>query len=60
MESDAATTVLGHRWGWLFAGWPADALWIVGLLLGINLIFTGVMYAALALAARSSRPAVAA
>ncbi len=143
MESVAATTVLGHRWGWLFAlsvmqiiagciaiaspiiaslaavavfgavliltaviqlihafkvkawprsawyglggvlyaiaglmvalnpiggavgaflliGWPADALWIVGLLLGINLIFTGVMYAALALAARSSRPAVAA
>jgi membrane protein HdeD len=61
-------------WGWLMAagigsivvgaflliGWPADALWIVGLLLGINLIFTGVMYVALALAARSSRPAVAA
>jgi uncharacterized membrane protein HdeD (DUF308 family) len=61
-------------WGWLIAagigsivvgaflliGWPADALWIVGLLLGINLIFTGVMYAALALAARSSWPAVAA
>jgi uncharacterized membrane protein HdeD (DUF308 family) len=61
-------------WGWLMAagigsivvgafllmGWPADALWIVGLLLGINLIFTGVMYLALALAARSSRPAVAA
>ena len=74
MEADAATTVLGHRWGWLIAagigsivvgaflliGWPADALRIVGLLLGINLIFTGVMYAALALAARRSRPAVAA
>jgi hypothetical protein len=29
-------------------------------LLGINLIFTGAMYAALALAARSSRPAFAA
>jgi uncharacterized membrane protein HdeD (DUF308 family) len=61
-------------WGWLIAagigsivvgaflliGWPADALWIVGLLLGINLIFTGVMYAAFALAARSSRQAFAA
>ena len=43
----------------LLIGWPADALWIVGLLLGINLIFTGVMYAALALAARSGRLAVA-
>ena len=44
----------------LLIGWPADALWIVGLLLGINLIFTGVMYAALALASRSSWPAAAA
>ncbi|MEA3161234.1 MAG: hypothetical protein QOD95_2782 [Gammaproteobacteria bacterium] len=74
MESDAATTVLRHRWGWLFAlsviqiiaGCIAIAspiiasLAAVGLLLGINLIFTGVMYAALALAARSSRPAFAA
>jgi uncharacterized membrane protein HdeD (DUF308 family) len=68
----AARPIAG--WGWLITagigsivvgaflmiGWPADALWIVGLLLGINLIFTGVMYAALALGARSSRPAVAA
>jgi uncharacterized membrane protein HdeD (DUF308 family) len=72
MFATAARPIAG--WGWLIAagigsivvgaflliGWPADALWIVGLLLGINLIFTGVMYAALALAARSSRPAIAA
>jgi uncharacterized membrane protein HdeD (DUF308 family) len=72
MFAMAARPIAG--WGWLIAagigsivvgafllmGWPADAPWIVGLLLGINLIFTGVMYAALALAARSSRPAVAA
>ena len=72
MFAMAARPIAG--WGWLIAagigsivvgaflliGWPADALWIVGLLLGINLIFTGVMYAALALGARSSRPAVAA
>jgi uncharacterized membrane protein HdeD (DUF308 family) len=55
-------------WGWLFAGglgsivvgvilligWPATALWVTGLLLGINLIFTGVMHVALALASRTS------
>jgi uncharacterized membrane protein HdeD (DUF308 family) len=72
MFAIAARPVAG--WGWLIAagigsivvgaflliGWPANALWIVGLLLGINLIFTGVMYAALALAARSSQPAAAA
>jgi uncharacterized membrane protein HdeD (DUF308 family) len=43
------------RWGWLifcglasllmavivWAGWPGTALWVPGLLLGINLIFTG-------------------
>jgi uncharacterized membrane protein HdeD (DUF308 family) len=72
MFAMAARPIVG--WGWLIAagigsivvgaflliGWPADALWIVGLLLGINLIFTGVMYAALALAVRSSRPADAA
>jgi uncharacterized membrane protein HdeD (DUF308 family) len=53
-------------WGWLIAGgfgsiivgvilligWPATALWVTGLLLGINLVFTGAMYIALALASR--------
>jgi uncharacterized membrane protein HdeD (DUF308 family) len=51
-------------WGWLVAagvssiivgvilllGWPTTALWGVGLLLGINLIFTGAANATLALA----------
>ena len=60
-------------WGWLIAGglgsvvvgvilligWPATALWITGLLLGINLIFTGAMHVALALASRAILPAAA-
>lgn len=43
------------RWGWVFfsgftalflaimvwAGWPATALWVLGLLVGINMIFLG-------------------
>src|ERR1700731_4555758 len=51
-------------WGWLVAagvssiivgvilllGWPTTALWGVGLLLGINLIFTGAANVTLALA----------
>lgn len=51
-------------WGWLIAaglgsivvgvillmGWPATALWVTGLMLGINLVFTGSMHVALALA----------
>jgi uncharacterized membrane protein HdeD (DUF308 family) len=55
-------------WGWLIAGglgsivvgvtlligWPATALWVTGLLLGVNLIFTGAMHAALALTSRTS------
>jgi uncharacterized membrane protein HdeD (DUF308 family) len=58
-------------WGWLVAGglgsvvvgvilligWPATALWVTGLLLGINLIFTGSMHIALALASRPGRSA---
>jgi uncharacterized membrane protein HdeD (DUF308 family) len=53
-------------WGWLFAGglgsivvgvvlligWPATALWAIGLLLGINLIFTGAVHVVLALSSR--------
>jgi uncharacterized membrane protein HdeD (DUF308 family) len=72
MFAMAARPISGRGWlivagigsigvgAFLLIGWPADALWIVGLLLGINLILTGVMYAALALGARSSRPALAA
>jgi uncharacterized membrane protein HdeD (DUF308 family) len=53
-------------WGWLIAGgvgsivvgvifligWPATALRVIGLLLGINLVFTGTMHIAVALASR--------
>jgi len=44
-----ASIVLG---GLLIFGWPATALWATGLLLGINLIFSGATNAALALACR--------
>jgi uncharacterized membrane protein HdeD (DUF308 family) len=58
-------------WGWVIAGglgsivvgvilligWPATALWVTGLLLGINLIFTGSMHVVLALASRTSTAA---
>jgi uncharacterized membrane protein HdeD (DUF308 family) len=56
-------------WGWFLAagiasiilgillivGWPTTALWAIGLLLGVNLIFNGVMNAALALDCRRRR-----
>jgi uncharacterized membrane protein HdeD (DUF308 family) len=56
-------------WGWLVAagissivvgvilllGWPTTALWGVGLLLGINLIFTGAANVTLAVAASHPR-----
>lgn len=54
-------------WGWLFAGgiagivlgvmllvaWPVAALWGIGVLLGINLIFSGAMNCSLALSSRA-------
>lgn len=36
----------------LLIGWPATAFWVTGLLLGVNLIFTGAMHVALALTSR--------
>jgi uncharacterized membrane protein HdeD (DUF308 family) len=55
-------------WGWLVAagfasilvgvilllGWPGTALWATGLLLGVNLIFGGIMNTSLAVASRTS------
>jgi membrane protein HdeD len=55
-------------WGWLVAagfasilvgvilllGWPGTALWATGLLLGVNLIFGGIMNTTLALASRTT------
>lgn len=41
--------------GMLIVGWPAVALWAIGLLLGVNLVFGGAMNAALALACRKKQ-----
>jgi uncharacterized membrane protein HdeD (DUF308 family) len=57
---------LSGRWGWMlasgvvdlilgglvFAGLPGSALWIIGLLVGINLLFGGASLIAMALHAR--------
>lgn len=62
--------VRGHRgWGWLlgsgivsvilgvliWAEWPASGLWVIGLLVGVHLVFTGWALVMLALAARGWR-----
>jgi uncharacterized membrane protein HdeD (DUF308 family) len=36
----------------LIVGWPGTALWALGLMLGVNLVFNGAPRAALALACR--------
>ena len=59
---------LSQRWSWLLvaglmdiliaiiiiAGLPGSALWAIGLLVGINLLFGGVSLIGMALAARNS------
>jgi uncharacterized membrane protein HdeD (DUF308 family) len=67
-----AWRVRGHpRWGWLLASgilslilgaliwaeWPSSALWVIGLLVGVHLLFTGWALIMLALAARAWRHA---
>ena len=61
-------------WGWLLASgivsvvlgwmiwaqWPASGLWVIGLLVGIQLLFTGWSLVMLALVARGHRQAMAA
>jgi uncharacterized membrane protein HdeD (DUF308 family) len=56
-------------WGWLlfdgtlavilavliWAQWPSSALWVLGLLVGINFLFTGWSLIMIAIAARSQR-----
>jgi uncharacterized membrane protein HdeD (DUF308 family) len=56
----------GHGWGWVLLGgivtlilaamiwtqWPGSAIWVIGLLVGINLLFTGWSLTMMALAAR--------
>jgi uncharacterized membrane protein HdeD (DUF308 family) len=59
---------LTGRWGWMlasdivdlilagivFAGLPETATWVLGLLVGINLLFGGIAMIGMALAARST------
>jgi uncharacterized membrane protein HdeD (DUF308 family) len=59
---------LSERWTWMLvaglvdiviagliiAGWPASALWAIGVLVGINLLFGGMSLIAMALAARKT------
>ena len=63
----AAVSYQFAAWGWSLAGgvidvilgvmiwqeWPASALWVIGLFVGINLLFRGVNWIALGLALRS-------
>jgi uncharacterized membrane protein HdeD (DUF308 family) len=58
------------HWGWTLAGgiinlilgvliwqqWPATALWVIGLFVGIDLIFTGWTWVMLALALKNVQP----
>ena len=59
---------LSERWSWLLVaglvdiviagliitGWPDSAMWAIGLLVGINLLFGGLSLIGMALAARNS------
>ena len=61
---------LSGRWGWMlvsgivdlilaaviFAGLPGTAVWAIGLLVGINMIFGGLVLIAMALHARTAAP----
>ena len=56
----------GEHWGWILFngilalvigglilfGWPASAVWAIGLLVGIQFFFSGMMMTTMALAAR--------
>jgi uncharacterized membrane protein HdeD (DUF308 family) len=62
---------LSRRWGWLFANgildlllaaliiWalPGSAVWVLGLIVGIDLVFGGYSLVVMAIAARTSAPA---
>lgn len=39
----------------IFAGWPGSALWVIGLFLAVEMIFTGSLLSAVAWTARSER-----
>jgi uncharacterized membrane protein HdeD (DUF308 family) len=58
-----------HHWRWvmfdaiitlllgilIIANWPSDSLWVIGLLFGINLLFSGLTSVMLSFAARETR-----
>jgi uncharacterized membrane protein HdeD (DUF308 family) len=48
--SGLATAVLG---GMIWAEWPAGTMWVIGMLIGIELIFRGASWISLALMLRS-------
>ncbi|MGH6945349.1 MAG: HdeD family acid-resistance protein [Geminicoccaceae bacterium] len=50
VASGIITLVLGIL---IFAGWPSTALWVIGLLVGIHLLTSGIALIMLGLAARS-------
>jgi uncharacterized membrane protein HdeD (DUF308 family) len=63
----AALSYRFAAWGWplasgiinlllgilIFLEWPGSALWVIGLFLGINMVFRGVNWIALGLALRA-------
>ena len=51
------TLILG---GLIWAQWPSSAVWVIGTLVGISLIFSGVSRFMLSLAVRDMSPASAA
>jgi len=58
-----------HRWGWalasgildlvlaalIFSGWPSTAVWAIGLLVGVNMIYFGVSLVMISLAAHAAK-----
>lgn len=66
----SATLQFGN-WGWMFLSglvslalglfiwfnWPWDSLWVIGIFIGIDLIFSGWTWVMLSLAAKNSKPA---
>ena len=49
--SGVASIVLGAM---VYVRWPSDSAWVLGLLFGINMIFSGASFLALGLGARSA------
>jgi uncharacterized membrane protein HdeD (DUF308 family) len=53
-----AFQVRDHVPGWpIWMKWPSSAIWAIGLMLGVNLLFSGTTLLMLALAARRTAPA---